>query len=669
VLTALALSALLAAPSPPPPPSRMHKMGRILELEDRRTSTGLDALLRDADRSIRRRAALAAGRIGDPALVPPLLDLLRDVEAEVRQMAGFALGLIGDRAAAPALVLALKDAEAIVRARAAEALGRLGDAARARDVVAMVLGAVPREAPLVTVRGDDPGSAADPWLELRLGLLALARLKDAPAAEAALLRDGRPRFDWWAATYVAMRVASPGLRPVLLAAAASNDPLSRVYAARGLGALKDPGAHEVLARLALDNEDDVAIAAIRAIVAIGEPQGAAAVAPALRSASIARQVEALTALATLPEEPSLRSAVLPLVGHADGWMRAAALRALARLDPAGFPLVLSGLDPDPLWHVRSALAAALAEIADETSVSLLLGMLGDPDPRVLPGVLEALRKARGADAVDTLQRHLAHADPAARAAAAEGLLALKAKGVLDALVASYRQGLADPDGDARAAVLAAVKDQGGEASRALLREAAAQDPARVVRRRAAELLHDLGETAPDPGPEPVERPALDYREAMSPYDPPRDRPLYSPRAILHTARGRIELLLDVVETPLTTESFLRLARRGYFDGLDFHRVVPGFVIQGGCPRGDGNGGPGYSLRCEISQRPYGRGTVGMALSGRDTGGSQFFIALAPAPHLDGGYTAFGRVASGMEVVDKIRPGDVIESVEVWDGRP
>ena len=97
-------------------------------------------------------------------------------------------------------------------------------------------------------------------------------------------------------------------------------------------------------------------------------------------------------------------------------------------------------------------------------------------------------------------------------------------------------------------------------------------------------------------------------------------------------------------------------------------MVPGFVIQGGDPRGDGNGGPGYTLRCEIGQRPYGRGAVGMALSGKDTGGSQFFITHSPQPHLDGGYTVFGWVAAGMDVVDKIRPGDVIERVEIWTGR-
>jgi cyclophilin family peptidyl-prolyl cis-trans isomerase len=154
---------------------------------------------------------------------------------------------------------------------------------------------------------------------------------------------------------------------------------------------------------------------------------------------------------------------------------------------------------------------------------------------------------------------------------------------------------------------------------------------------------------------------------MAPFDPRPGVELYTPRVFLHTRRGTIEIHLDVVEAPLTSASFVDLARQGFYDGLVFHRVEPGFVVQGGCPRGDGNGGPGYTLRCEATRRSYGRGAVGMALSGKDTGGSQFFITLSPQPQLDGEYTLFGRVVSGMDAVDKIRPGDVIERVEVWTG--
>jgi cyclophilin family peptidyl-prolyl cis-trans isomerase len=375
----------------------------------------------------------------------------------------------------------------------------------------------------------------------------------------------------------------------------------------------------------------------------------------------------LRALAVLPPDPALRARVLPFVGHPLPWIRATALPVLARLDRDGFTLVLSGLDPDPEWTVRAGLAAALGEVGDEASVSLLFGLLKDEDVRVLPPALRALRKARGADAAETLRQHLAHPDFVVRAAAAEELEALALPGQAQALAEAYRRSLSDVDPDARLALVAALAAQREDLARSTLRDAAQRDPAPLVRERAAQALGEP--SGPPSAPRTEAAPApLDYREAMEAHDPRPGRPVYTPRAILFTSRGRIELHLDVIETPLTTASFVALARRGFYDGLGFHRVVPGFVVQGGDPRGDGSGGPGYALRCEIGQSPYGRGVVGMALSGKDTGGSQFFIALQPAPHLDGGYTAFARVASGMDVVDQLRPGDLIERVEIWDGR-
>jgi cyclophilin family peptidyl-prolyl cis-trans isomerase len=124
----------------------------------------------------------------------------------------------------------------------------------------------------------------------------------------------------------------------------------------------------------------------------------------------------------------------------------------------------------------------------------------------------------------------------------------------------------------------------------------------------------------------------------------------------------IELLAD--DAPLTVDNFIQLSERGYFQGIAFHRVVPNFVIQGGDPRGDGNGGPGYQIRCEINEAPYERGAVGMALSGKDTGGSQWFVTHSPQPHLDGGYTVFGKIISGMDVVDRIVRRDIIRSVTI-----
>jgi cyclophilin family peptidyl-prolyl cis-trans isomerase len=356
------------------------------------------------------------------------------------------------------------------------------------------------------------------------------------------------------------------------------------------------------------------------------------------------------------------------VGSPEPWVRSAALQALARMEREDFALVLASLDPDPVWFVRAGLAGALAIAGDEASQARLLAMLKDEDVRVLPAVLEALRQARGPDSVDTLRRHLDHPDFAVRMTAADQLAALAVTGLSEALAASLARSRADVEMDARLSLVPLLALQKDARAAGLLRDIASGDPARPVRERAARALRELGETPPPPGPEPIVRPALDYREALAPYEVTADAPVFTPRVFLHTKHGRIEIHLNVVEAPLMSAAFLDLARRGFYDGLTFHRVVPGFVIQGGDPRGDGNGGPGFALRDELGERPYGRGVVGMALSGKDTGGSQLFITLAPAPHLDGRYTVFGWVASGMEVADKIRPGDVIEKVEAWTGR-
>jgi cyclophilin family peptidyl-prolyl cis-trans isomerase len=252
-----------------------------------------------------------------------------------------------------------------------------------------------------------------------------------------------------------------------------------------------------------------------------------------------------------------------------------------------------------------------------------------------------------------------------RTAAVEGLSSLE-KGAGRAFTQAYSRAfdasLADRDIEARIAVVDAVAKGGTEEGRTLLRRIAGSDPSRAVRQRAMSALSE--------GFAPPEEAAVrlaDARRLVSVYEA-NAQTLYSPHVLIVTRYGTIELVLDVVDAPLTSASFVRLAQSGFFNGLSFHRVVPGFVVQGGDPRGDGYGGPGSTVRCEYNQRPYGRGAVGMALSGKDTGGSQFFITLEPQPHLDGAYTQFGQVLSGMDVVEKIRPGDVIDRIDVFDGR-
>jgi len=136
------------------------------------------------------------------------------------------------------------------------------------------------------------------------------------------------------------------------------------------------------------------------------------------------------------------------------------------------------------------------------------------------------------------------------------------------------------------------------------------------------------------------------------------------RATLRTTRGDITLEFFVADAPLTVDNFVTLARQGYFNGTRFHRVIPNFVAQDGDPSGTGSGTPGTSIRDEINRHRYERGAVGMALSGPDTGGSQYFLTITPQPHLDGGYTVFARVIHGLDAMDQLLFGDRLLEVIV-----
>jgi peptidyl-prolyl cis-trans isomerase B (cyclophilin B) len=139
----------------------------------------------------------------------------------------------------------------------------------------------------------------------------------------------------------------------------------------------------------------------------------------------------------------------------------------------------------------------------------------------------------------------------------------------------------------------------------------------------------------------------------------------SKQAHIKLANGG-EVVIDLFEkdAPNTVANFEKLANSGFYDGLVFHRVIPGFMAQGGCPTGTGTGGPGYKINCEINPNKHERGTLAMAHAGRNTGGSQFYICYGPQPHLDGQHTVFGKVASGMEHIDEFKGRDQMESVKI-----
>lgn len=137
---------------------------------------------------------------------------------------------------------------------------------------------------------------------------------------------------------------------------------------------------------------------------------------------------------------------------------------------------------------------------------------------------------------------------------------------------------------------------------------------------------------------------------------------------IYTDKGNMKIEFYDDDAPGTVQNFVKLSKDGFYDGLTFHRVIPGFVIQGGCPHGNGMGGPGYTIKCETSgsKQYHDRGVLSMAHAGKDTGGSQFFICHTrdSVMHLDGVHTCFGKVVEGVEVVDKIQQGDIIEKIVI-----
>jgi cyclophilin family peptidyl-prolyl cis-trans isomerase/HEAT repeat protein len=669
-----------------------EKLGWILRLEDERlirdpnppaqvilvpATTGRPAivappppsdlvrLLSDEEARTRRRAALALGRVGLPEAIPALQQALGDAEFEVRQMAAFALGLIGDASARPALLNALKDGEPIVQGRAAEALGTIGDRSDAPAIAAMVKTWIQGGA-LNTVASDDLGWPLAPPVEaVRLGLYALVRLGSYDGlATSVVNQNGAPASAWWPIAFALGRSGDPRAVPALTALLPTAGRFTAAFAARGLGALKAQNAAPALRDIADKRQRDPAIVieAIRALAAMRDMPSRrvfeSIVAEGESNPTL--RLEAANALAGLHAPESL-DFIIDLMSDPAPGIRGAAIRALAAIDSEAFLTTLSGMDPDRDWTVRAAQADALAMLPGAQGQARLVAMLQDRDQRVIPAVLRALVAAKSPDAERMLTDQLKADDFVVRVAAASGLASLKARSAIPALVDAYRAAAGDSTYVARAAMLDAVNTIDPAAARALL-QVALEDKDWAVRVKAAMLFRDQGvtDTAATIRPAPV-RP-LDDATRQFLVAPP-----FSPHAFIQLDKGTIEIELAITDAPLTSANFMDLARKGFFNGIAIHRVVPDFVVQDGDPRGDGEGGPGYTIRDELNQLPYLRGTVGMALDWKDTGGSQFFITHSPQPHLDARYTTFGRVVNGIELVDRIEPGDVIRRVQIWDG--
>ena len=619
-----------AAPAPPAPklagkPASTDPLWLIARAEDeRRWSDGVLArFLAGPDPALRARAVLAVGRLQDTATVANLLPLLRDPDARVRSEAVFALGQIGDRRAREPLERMLPGTDPELADLAIEALGKLGDRA---------------STPLVA------GFLRDPSPRLRgEAAVALWRLADSSAIERLIEHTDDPDPEVrWRVLWALERVVAPE-RIDLIAALHLEDAewLTRAYAARTLGRQKSPRATAYLLQRLGDPHPGVVVNAITALQSIGD------------TASVLT-IRLLTGSLSHPH-PYVRVTAATALAERFAWVRADSLAQRAALDSLASRL------NDPDAATRGAAARALIARRGEVALPLVEPLLDDGSIYTRVAVVRALSLLPAPRASAMLLARLRPGTPLAeRMAAAEELGTLK----LRTLALPLREALSDTALLVVASAASALADLGDSASvprltRAYAERAGDADAdARISIRDALRTLAGRGFT------DSLERAHPPRNAAAPPVPADFAQPPTVKGAVLHTSAGDITWSFYVNEAPQTVRNFVRLAEAGYFDGLAIHRVVPNFVIQDGDPTGTGSGGPGYTIRCEYNRLRYDADMVGMALSGKDTGGSQWFITHSPQPRLDGRYTIFARVTAGMDVVWRVVQGDRVLKVDI-----
>jgi cyclophilin family peptidyl-prolyl cis-trans isomerase/HEAT repeat protein len=667
-LAALFLPALLltACPEAPAPvvevPSVETRLARAMKLEDER-STGdgeLEALLQDPDSGVRARAALALGRLGSPSASERIAALLSDPSAYVRATAAFSLGIldgpISDDEAAR-LTAALGDENPRVRGRVAEALARNQGESAAEAIGSALAEWVPRGAePYDWTEELSLSSVTLPHPDVRAGLFALGRISSSRFTWSAVATEGAtPRFSWWPAAWTVSRLEGDEAEPLHLFYAGSPDPVLRLYGARGLGNLSPERGRAHLRSLLFDPSEKVRIEAIRAAARLGAIELVSDLLGHLEADSRYVQTEVLRALSVLRSEAAVEP-LIDRIGDPSPWIRGFALEALARQDPDSFWLLLSGIGADADWRVRRSLAMLFASLPGDRPSQLLLDMVEDPDARVRAPALRSLAGLSPETAASVSIRHLSAPDPFERVAAAETLAAAGAKEAFAPVEQAFLEEK-DEDPRIRASLLKALSALDAEKARPVA-TGALDDTSHYVRRAAAAILAQSGVEAVV-RPRSSERGLDDYLASL--------RALYSPQAFLRTSKGTLTVELFIADAPQTVDNFIRLARKGFFTGSNFYEVTPNGHVATGDPRGDGTGGPGYVIRTELNERPVVRGTLAMIEDGRDSAGSRFLITHLPEPGLEGRVTVFGLVTSGMEVVDRLEPEDVIEEVTIWDG--
>lgn len=692
---------------------------KIVKVEDSLTfDQTLVNLIKDRNPAIIERAALAAGRIGDDDAIPALSELMAEGRPiNIRAMAAFALGEIESIKSAELILKALNDPSiaAPIRARAVEAAGKIASA-NAKDPKSKELG----NAIISTLEREHAKAARFDRETVLLGLTALLRVRtegsDVTAAHFLTSPDARVRADAGnTMTRIKAKNANITLRKML---ASDSDPTARANAARALGAAEDKKSLGILLSSATADPDArVRVAAIRSIAALKDPNAAE---------KMLKRGEELLAVYTKAKRPNfipseqnefteIAVALGRLLANTNNERADKLFADFGKLDKGHTPEVYiarvqigpkraDGEAPEVTdWRQYSTLAQIVGEIASieptgEAGKQMkaeapgiirpLARAFAEADPAsegkrmyAGPDTLQAFARFKTDDLGEVARLGLQNKDVQMRAAAAGILADLPSSDEnTNALRVALDRALKfdKQENDAQLAILDALVKLAGRGSISEVSEAI-HAPDYLVRKKALELLQQF----PGWSDTPVVGTAKVKMLTVQPYDPNTGTKLGqvlnmdadyhravtrrngSVKAILTTGKGSFTIVFNPEEAPLTVDNFVKLARSGYFNGLEVHRVVPNFVMQDGDPRGDGNGGPGWSIRCEVNMLPYNRGAVGMALSGKDTGGSQWFVTHSPQPHLDGGYTVFGQVnETDMKVVDNIVRGDKILSVAI-----
>ncbi len=642
-LKRLALLALLlfcppATARSAPLPAAMARAIAIAE-DQRRLEPVLSEALGAAEAEVRARALRAVGRLQDSTTVPAVIALLKDRDVTVRREAVFALGQIGHRSAREALESSLLDRDPEARGLAVEALGKLLDKAATYRVSTFL-------------RAQSPAHR-------RHAAMALWRLADTTSADALIARLDDPDVSVrWRVVFALERLPLPvKLVPVVAPLLADRDPLVRAHAARTLGRLRSSLATGALLQALGDPDAPTVVNAIRALQQVADSSHSAA-------------ASALARLLSSHADPHVRVTAATALADGFAWARARpdeAEQAQVALD--------AGLrDPDAA--TRGACARALLVRNGFEWWKRVSAAAEDSIVYVRTAALEGLRSMRESE-TSTLATQVARELDRAMAPTRPLFERMTAIDILGALAARHRGSayserlprlralLADPEQMVVAASAGALAEAGDSTSVPQLERAyaaRAQDADADARISIRDALRALaGRERADA----IEK-AHPAKAAPSEHAAGFEAPPTTRGARLHTRAGVIEWTFLAEEAPQTVRNFVTLARRGYFDGLRVHRVVPDFVIQDGDPTGTGSGGPGYSIRCEYNMQRYESGMVGMALSGKDTGGSQWFISLSPQPHLDGRYTIFAQVRVGLDVARRIVQGDRIERVELID---